>query len=240
MSELPKEFTFWLVNVISKAENLINRGLKKRERRSKIIYEIVFVCIKAIGFWLKIKDAGTTLINLAEISGGNLLPTELENFREHYHALKILKKDLDEKTYFNIKKKLDNDFLSAPESKDYIKEMNERIVNLHKRVKKKKVDTGGHPKYPLRDIILFKCDSAFDHKCSQIVCERIALFINAIFSDETFDVKKANDSVRHAIEYIIDNAEGETIEEKHSYLEKEWDNLRKQSMITLSLSQYRK
>ena len=233
MSELPKEFTFWLVNVISKAENLINRGLKKRERRSKIIYEIVFVCIKAIGSWLKINDAGTTLINLAEISGGNLLPTELENFRERYHALKILKKDLDEKTYFNIKTNLDNDFLSSPESQDYIKKMNKRIYNLHKRVKKRKVDTGGAPNYPLRNNILFKCDSAFGHNCSPIVHERIALFVNAIFSDEGFDVQNANESVRHAIEYIIDNAEGETIEGKQSYLEKEWDNLRKQSMITL-------
>ena len=228
MSELTIEFTSWLDDIISKASDLIDFGSpKKREYRKKIIYLIVYVCIKEIILWLDLKDAKTALIKIADINNGELLPEGQESIRKRYEALNILKNDLGEKGFYKIKQIIDHDLISAPESQIFIKAIDRRMNILRSTVIRNKVKTGGAPKDPLFNSILYMCDRAFEHNCDQIIHEKIALFVNAIFSNDSSYKKKTRGAVRGAIKYIINNAEGESKEEKYSSLEKEWERLRK-------------
>ena len=229
MSELTIEFTTWLKDVLSKASILINFWSdEKIEYRKKIIYPIVYVCIKEVIPWIDLNDAKTALISFAGIDGGKLLPEEIEYIRKDYGALKILRKRLDEKEYYKIKQSIDNDLISAPKVQPLIKAMDKRITTLRSGVASKKIETGGRPKDPLLNSILYRCDCAFDHYYNKEIYENIALFVNAIFLNEIINVENAGNLVRLRIKSIMKNAKGETDMEKYLDLDKEWESIRKQ------------
>ena len=232
-NDLPKEFLLWIDNVIEKGEELVRYGSEtKYEYRAKIFDEIIFICVRELLPWTKLNDAKIALLNLASMAGGKFLPSELMEFKEKYNVLKGLNAlipYIDAESISNIKRTLDNDLIAKAISIGYLKEMDKRLQNFYKGLRKVFLKTSGRPNIPLLNGILFKCYCAFDGHLDGITCGRIAKFVNVIFLSDIVVGKEPDNLINLRIVSILKPGQNETKEQKISKLEQKW---RKVSMMT--------
>ena len=232
-NELPIEFIMWVDDVIKKGSALAGYGSEKKfEYRAKIFDEIIMVCIRNLLPWTNLKDSKIALLNLASMVGGKLLPNELNEFKQKYHVLSglnVLIPYIDTKSISNIKRALDNDLIAKAISTGYLIKIDERLQKFYKGHRKVFVKTGGRPKIPFLNAILFKCTCAFDRKLNKIMCERIAQFVNVIYLYDIVGGEEPDNLVKLRIKSILKPGKNETKEQKFSKLEKKW---RKISMMS--------
>lgn len=228
---LPVEFLSWVDDVIKDGYSFLNFWPSEiRESKARIIFEIVFVSIIDTLPFTKLKDTKVTLINLAKINEGKLLPKELTEFGEKYSALKELKSLEDyihEETITGIERTLDKDLISKAESTGKFAELEERLVKMFKGIRKRRVKTKGHPRDPLLNGILYRCYCAFDGKLDQRKNIRIAEFVDVICSYDFIAKKDIKSLVRRRLDYIIEPGENETIDQRISFLDNQWRSVSK-------------
>ena len=226
IKSLPDDYIIWVLDVLQTGYALINIGnAKKRDYRANIILEIIFVCILDGLKFTKSKDAKTSLISLAKFSGREFLPRELKDFGEKYTGLKAIKEYVEEDVFRDIEMALDNDLISKAESIGELDKKKKDLAKLHKGIQKRYIKTGGRKKDPFLGAILYKCYCAFDGKLNQTKNERIAQFVDVIYSNDFIGEKNVKDLVRRRLDYLLKPKGNETIDQKISVLENQWNSM---------------
>ena len=230
---LPVEFLSWVDDVIKKGEALVGYSSEKNyEPRAKIFDEIIMVCIRNLLPWTNLKNTNIALLNLSSMAGGKLLLNDLKEYKEKYATwgdLNVLKPLIDTELISNIKSELDISLISQAKSTGYLNDMDERLTIYYKGHRQVFVKTGGRPKIPFLNAILFKCHCAFDGDLNKIKYERIAQFVNAIFLNDIVGGEEPDNLINLRIVSILEPGKNETKEQKFSKLEQEW---RKISMMS--------
>ena len=224
IKSLPDDYIIWVLDVLQTGYALINIGnAKKRDYRAGIILNVIFVCILDGLKFTKSKDEKVAIINLAKLNEGKLLPPELKDFGEKYSGLRALKDYMEKDTISNIELALDNDLISKAESTGELDEMKKEIAKRHKGIQKRFVKTGGRRKDPFLDAILYRCHCAFEGNLNQTKNERIAQFVDVIYSNDFIGEKNIKDLVRRRLDYLLQPTVNKSIDQKITVLDNQWN-----------------
>ena len=228
MDDRPIEFTNWVRLIDQTADNLINLGpKKKRRKRSDAIKEIVETLKQnSLFFVTHLKDprsfAEAAVFQFALLGKGNLLPEKLSEFVKSFQAYKTLKRYISEEIAQIILKRLKEFWRKDPAVLEHIQTIEQSMKKMYKGVLPVKEKVPRRRKDLFLDGLLIQCHLAYDKDIPYGGNGRVAEFVNAVYSEEIFPLDTGAERVRKRIEYIIENADGETENEKYDSLERQW------------------
>jgi len=210
----------WLVSVDEKAIDLIDLGPAETwDERGDIIYDIVVRATSETLHYSYTKDnvkevAEKSLFKSVLISGGKLIPKEIDKISESYKLLTSIKKYISENLANKIAIELKRQWLKDKGVQKYLKKLEKDIYSIFLGVGEYETKNPHRPADLLLNGILYKCHIAFEKKSFYSKNNKIAEFINTLYNKEVFPSKSGAELIRKRINYLFKTKSEKSMEEQ--------------------------